>query len=236
VSAPPIIRCIDTETSGLEPPAQVVEVGFCDLVKAGDGWQVQEPQSRLYGVDDLPPQVRAIHHITAAEVAGLAPFDPLALHAECVDDGVSVIACHNLEFDQQFLGVTSTPALCTYKAALRIWPDAPSHSNACLRYWLGDQGLLALDDAKAMPPHRAGPDAYVTAHVLKALLQVTTANQMVRWAAEPRLLPRITFGKHKGPWDKAPTDYLNWVVTKSDLDADTKWNAERELERRRVPA
>jgi len=35
-----------------------------------------------------------------------------------------------------------------------------------LRYWRN----LVLDPALAMPPHRAGPDAYVTACLLAELL------------------------------------------------------------------
>ncbi len=43
--------------------------------------------------------------------------------------------------------------------AMHVWPDAPRHSNQVLRYWRN----LVLDNALAMLPHRAGPDAWVTA-------------------------------------------------------------------------
>ena len=52
--------------------------------------------------------------------------------------------------------------------ALRVWPEAPRHSNQVLRYWRG----MRLDHARAMPPHRAGPDAWVTAHILADLAQL----------------------------------------------------------------
>ena len=60
-----IIRVIDFETTGTEPPAQVCEVGFCDLdldAKAVGAWQ-----SWLCAVSEMPPEVRAVHHITLAE-------------------------------------------------------------------------------------------------------------------------------------------------------------------------
>lgn len=235
----PRIRVIDFETTGMErPPAEVVEAGWCDLTQMGDGtWWVEEPESMLFSVAAIPPEVRAVHHITMDDVVGCKPFDPLALLLEAVNAGAMVLAAHNMEFEQRFLGTPSTPVLCTYKAALRVWPDAPSHSNGCLRYWLEDQGLLSLEHAKAMPPHRAGPDAYVTAHVLKALLQVETAKQMVGWTREPALMPRCPIGKFRGkPWPEVEGGFLQWMLKQADMESDLKWNAGRELERRREAA
>ena len=84
-----------------------------------------------------------------------------------------------------------------------------------------------------MPPHRAGPDAWVTAQVLAELLKAATVEQMIAWTKEPRVLPNIPFGKHRGVvWADAPLDYLQWMVRQSDMDGDVIWNARRELERR----
>ncbi len=86
-----------------------------------------------------------------------------------------------------------------------------------------------------MPPHRAGPDAYVTAHILLALLQVATVEEMVEWTKEPRLLPRLTFGKYKGKkWSDVEVDdgYLRWILRQDDMSEDFKWNAKQELARR----
>ena len=89
--------------------------------------------------------------------------------------------------------------ICTYKAALRAWPDAPSHSNGALRYWLEDQGLIAIDHTLTQPVHRAGPDAYVTAHILLALFNAGhTGLEMIAWTKEPRLLPTCPIGKFRG--------------------------------------
>jgi exodeoxyribonuclease X len=234
-----ILRVIDFETTGMEPPAaEVIEVGYCDLIGQGDdptSWSVGDPVSWLCGVQSIPPETRAVHHIRADEVAGLPAFAETRNRLFEGDPVLSAIVAHNLDFEDRFLGEHGALAICTLKAALRVWPDAPSHSNSVLRYWLEDQGLLSLDHDTAMPPHRAGPDAYVTAHILKALLAAgATGREVIAWTQEPRLLPKITFGKHKGAaWKDAPRDYLEWVAFKSDLDGDTKWNAERELERRR---
>src|SRR5690606_32324486 len=138
-----VLRVIDFETSGMEPPAaQVVEVGYCDLTRNDDGvWSVGQPVSWLCGVPAMRPEVRAVHHISLAEVAGLAPFDPstvLAPHGAAVRG-------HHRAFEAAFLGDQQSAAICTLKAAHTFWPDAPSHSNSVPRHWLEDQGLLSLD-------------------------------------------------------------------------------------------
>lgn len=95
-----------------------------------------------------------------------------------------------------------------------------------LRYWRG----LTLDNALAMPPHRAGPDAWVTAHLLAELARFASFDQMVAWTREPRPMPVLTFGKHRGqPWAQVPSDYLQWMVSQTDMDADTVWHARRAL-------
>lgn len=229
-----VIRVIDFETSGMEPPAEVVEYGFCDLTKGEDGtWSVGRPSSVLHSVQSLPPEVRAVHHISMSDVAGREPFNAMtALEAA---SHCAVIAAHNMAFEEQWLAVEGmAPKLCTLKAALRVWPDAPGHSNSVLRYWLEDRGLLRLDREQAMPPHRAGPDAYVTAHILKALFEAgATGRDMVAWTKEPRLLPTCPIGKFRGkPWTEVEAGFLSWMLNQPTMEADLQWNARRELDRR----
>lgn len=234
-AAPPVIRVLDFETTGMEATDKVCEVGTCDLVREPDGWIVGEPNATLCGVEVMPPEVRAVHHITLAETHGFAAFDPGAFWIDAMAADVVVIAAHNVEFEAQFLGEPRLPLLCTYKAALRVWPQAPSHSNGALRYWLEDKGEIRPDHALTMPPHRAGPDAYVTAWLLKALLRRVSANEMVRWTREPRLLPRCPIGKFRGkPWSEVEGGFLGWMLNQADMEADLKWNARRELDLRRA--
>lgn len=147
------IRIIDFETTGTEPPAEVVEVGYCDLIRGEDGtWSVGQPVSWLCGVEAIPAETRAVHHISLQDVADKPAYDPIALLE--ASEHCAVIAAHNASFEEQWLDVAGRPPLlCTYKAALRVWPDAPSHSNSVLRYWLEDQGLLSLNHDTAMPPN-----------------------------------------------------------------------------------
>jgi exodeoxyribonuclease X len=142
------------------------------------------------------------------------------------------VAAHNLEHEAKFWGEPSLPVLCTFKAAMRVWPAAPSFGNGALRYWLEDQGLTAPDHAQTMPPHRAGPDAYVTACTLAALLTQVTAKEMVAWTREPACWPTCPIGEWRGkPWAEVDAGFLRWMVNKP-VEPDLVWNAKRELDRR----
>ena len=68
---------------------------------------------------------------------------------------VDVFVAHKWAFEAQWLGehLQGRPAICTYKAALRLWPDAPGYSNQVLRYWLRPKGLSPVI---AGMPHRGG--------------------------------------------------------------------------------
>lgn len=82
-----------------------------------------------------------------------------------------------------------------------------------------------------MPPRRAGPDAWVTAHLLLELLRITTVEQMIAWSDQPRPMPTLPFGKHRGAtWSEVPADYLQWMVGQ-DMDPDVLWHVRPELDR-----
>jgi exodeoxyribonuclease X len=229
----PLIRVTDFETTGVEPIHEVCEVGWSDYDT--EAQRVLSPTWKLCRVAAMPPEARAVHHISATETQCELPWDADEFLARAEVDQVAAFAAHNAKFEAQWLAVGSIPLICTYKAALRAWPDAPGHSNQCLRYWLEDRGLILSDRKLAEPPHRAGPDAYVTALILKALfLAGVQGKQMVAWTREPALLPTCPIGEHRGKaWADVPFGFLDWMVRKAhDMDPDLKWNAQRELDRR----
>ena len=223
-----VLRVIDFETIGTEVPgAEVCEVGICEIHL--EERRIDPPKSWLCAVKAMPPEVRAVHHISLAECEGCQPFNVGMIMAP----GISAIAAHNSDFETKFFE-PAAPVICTYKAALRVWPNAPSHSNGALRYWLEDAGKIAPDHALTQPAHRAGPDAYVTAHLLLALFDAgATGKQMAAWTKEPKLLPSCPIGKFRGkPWSEVEAGFLGWMLRQPDMDPDLKWNAEREIARR----
>ena len=233
------LRVVDFETTGTEPPARVIEVGRCDVMAGESGLvAVHGPISVLCGgVDAMPAEVRAVHHLGAEDVAGYAPFDAVEFMAQAERDGVTAIVAHNADFEAKWLPESlrrGIPILCTYKAALRAFPGAPSHKNQVLRYWLEERGLTKPAPALAQPAHRAGPDAYATAWTLAALLREASVADMIRWTSEPAALTTCPLGKWRGkPWADVEEGFLVWMLRQATMEADLRWNAQRELDRRR---
>lgn len=226
----PLIRVADTETTGLEDPAELVEIGWTDVVNNGDGWFIAGPwESRL--VDPWMPitfGAMATHHITDEMVRdGMDPDQARAL----LSDGADVIAAHNWKFDSRFVR-TERPVICTYKCAMTLWPDLQSHKNGAIRYERG----YCLGDPLAEPAHRAGPDSWITAHILLDMLETHRANDLVKISRNPVLLKKVSFGDHIGKlWSEVDDGLLGWVVRKMAGDPnreDEVFTAQYEIDRR----
>jgi exodeoxyribonuclease X len=65
----------------------------------------------------VPPESSAVHHLIDEDLAGAPPL------MELFKDADAYVA-HNADFERSFLGPLLGDAtwVCTYKAALRIWP------------------------------------------------------------------------------------------------------------------
>jgi exodeoxyribonuclease X len=177
----------------------------------------------------IPPELSAIHHIIDEDVAGQPSWDfVLPDFIDDEEDEIVAYAAHNAKFEQQWFtpAILKKPIICTYRSALRVWTNAPSYSNQVLRYWL----KLDCDRKIARDVHRAGPDAYVTAHLLRELLKHATAEQLIEWSGQPALLPRVNFGKHKGKaWKDVPPYYINWMIRQPDMNEDVLFSARHHL-------
>jgi len=232
---PKLIRVIDYETTGTQDDehAEVIELGRIDVdlgsLNIVNPWTSLAKASR-----PIPPVTMAVHHITDADVEDAPMRGDLwrPFYEGC--DETDILAAHNAKFEQHFHKGMGRQWICTYKAAISVWPDAPTHSNQGLRYWLDvDRKHNDFDKERADPPHRALPDAYVTAHILVELLKHRTPAQLVEISNNPVLLTVLRFGKHKGmKYAEAPADYLRWIRDKSDMDEDTKFSATHWLQNR----
>ena len=225
------VRVVDLETTGSRPPAHgVCEIGWQDVSHDGHRWQVTESRGSSL-VDPgrpIPAVTQAVHHIIDEDVVG-APF--WAQIAPTVLRVHPVMAAHRASFEQRFC----TPALsaggrwiCTWKCALRLFPGSPSFSNQVLRYWRKPEGL---DRDMGLPVHRAFPDAYVTAHHLRDMLDLAGVEQLLEWSELPGLLPRVPAGPARGtPWSDLDAATLERFA--SDRDEDVRYSAQTEQDRR----
>lgn len=230
-----IIRVVDIETSGLPEDEHhaICEIGWVDVDT--ETLTIANPTEMFVNPGHpMPAHIRAVHHISDALVEdAILPAEAVEKLLTGLGDG-DILCAHRAAFEQDFIDAGERRWICTWKCAMRAWQDALSHSNQALRYSLDLDADDDFDADAAFPPHRALPDALVTAHILRRLLKMRPVERLIQISAEPPLAANINFGKHKGSkWADLPGDYLGWIVDKSDMDADTKGQAAYWLDRRR---
>ena len=217
-----IIRAIDFETTGIPTPEDkhaIVEIGWCDI-------GAPNYRARMFNPGrEIPFEAMAVHHITDQMVANCPSFSSEHI------DGADVYVAHNADFERQFYE-NDKLWICTWKVALRVWPDLPQHSLQYLRYALA----LPVESELDMP-HRAGPDAYLCSLLFERIQSEPGApdiETMARWSSGHALYPRCPLFKHKGKkWEDVPFEYLDWIANKpNDVAADVKANARLELKKR----
>jgi exodeoxyribonuclease X len=235
-----IIRVFDLETTGFNPPAKVCEIGWQDLTAIGPDlanatrWSLGSHQGALLvnPCVPIPPETSAVHHLIDEDVK-----DSLTWEAACEGlfppaQEVVCYAAHSIKMERQWITDELTggaPWVCTYKCALRIWPEAPSHSNQALRYWKRPAGLIR---EKAAGAHRAGPDADVTAHLLLDLLECAPLEQLIEWSSQPDLQSRCYIGTWRNrPWSEVDSGFMRWILDR-DFDEDVKFTCRHHLELR----
>ena len=241
------VRVIDLETTGqgfadggvVEIGWQDVAVGAMSAVSDGgpDGWALRGGPGALYVQPGHPitPATAAIHHILDEDVAGAPPWQAVAPSVLQGGPGPAslALAAHRASFEQRWCRPVQPAGVrwvCTYKCALRVWPDAPTHSNQGLRYWRHPAGL---DRATGLPAHRAGPDAYVTAHHLRDMLAVASLEQLLAWSDEPALLVKVPYGPWRGRrWTELTDPALAEVAAAAGGNVDVAFTARTERDRR----
>jgi exodeoxyribonuclease X len=230
-----IFRITDIETTGTDANEHaIVEIACVDL---DDRCFVAPRSSLVKPPHHVPPQTSAIHHLTDADLVN-APSARDIVPVILTPGDKPIYVAHNAGFEQSFLApyVPDAVWLCTFKAALRRFPELPGHSNQCLRYCLDLDRKYPEQAKHFMPPHRALPDAWVTACILDELLIDVPIDDMVAWTSEPALLPTCPIGTPwRGmPWARVDDSFLCWIIKKEGMDGDLVWNASRELKRRIV--
>lgn len=222
-----VLRFVDCETSGFPPHAEMVEIGWVDLVYYPEGWQiVGEQQSRFVNPGHpIPASATNIHGITDDMVRdAMSPAEARALLAK----GAVLHAAHNARFDKQFIR-SGLPWICTMEGARKVWPKAPNHKNETLKSYLG---IEVEGDA-----HRAGYDAAVSARILLQLFKHMSIDDLIQ-VSDPGNVPSVMpFGKHKGQKIRdLPASYLDYMLGLPDLTKGMRIAMENARNAQRAPA
>lgn len=227
------VRVIDLETAG-NGPYDVCEIGWQDVVQTdGEQWSLSAIRGALFVNPGRPisPETMAIHHIIDEYVADAPLWKDVAPEVLQPQGGVTALAAHRAAFELRYCTPRLTggsPWICTWKCALRLWPHLQSFSNQMLRYQRMPAGLV---HDVGLPAHRAFPDAYVTAHHLRDMLNLVSLDQLLEWSREPGLLPRVPAGPERGKsWQDINDDALDHYSRERDVDV--RFTAETELRRR----
>lgn len=139
---------MDLVENGFDQPAQevgggaaadVCEVGWQDVVQGHDGrCRITDERGALFVKSGRPitPNTMAIHHILDEQVAGAPYWKTVAPHVLRPPGGVAALAAHRGAFEQRYCRPQFTGGagwVCTWKCALRFWPELPRFSNQMLR-------------------------------------------------------------------------------------------------------
>ena len=234
---------MDTETTGTGDTDTPVEIAYVLTNMTGPlvaGQTLVNP-----GVIPVKNEARAVHHIDPAELVGQPTLrEALKLFgAQLSAHEIHAYAAHFAEFDSRMVPMLRRqPWLCTCRFAQRLYPELPHHGNQYLRYELG----LDVPEALGLPAHRALADAYVTAALLRHMLQRISdpafgwpqnLEDLIKLVQGPQLLPICPFNKHKGKtWEQVAKEdrgYIEWLLKpKADqkpLDADLRYTLEHWL-------
>lgn len=224
---------IDLETAGARAH-DVCEIGWQDVVRSADGrWRVDEERGALLINPGraITADTMAIHHIRDIDVAGPPFWKQVASSVLRPEGGVVALAAHRAGFEMRYCTEALSGGarwICTWKCALRLWPYLLRFSNQMLRYQRMPEGLV---HEIGLPAHRAMPDAYVTAHHLRDMLNEASLDRLLLWSSEPGLLPRVPSGPDRGKgWNQISDAALRALAL--DRDADIRFSAGTELRRR----
>ncbi len=203
---------LDTETTDIEEKDRICSIAF----KVG-GLRVHE-----FFKPPLPISLAAmaVTGITNKMVADKPPFKDSAEYfgLKTLFEGGLIMVAHNAEFDKKMLmkeGLEPKQVICTMKVArhLDVKDEIPNYKMQYLRYFYD------LDiEAGA---HDAAADILVLEAIFDRLLKEVSIEDMIKITAEPFLLRKLTFGKHKGiPFKKIPRDYMRWLRMQDKVDGD----------------
>lgn len=215
-----LILIADTETTDVDPDAQVIELGFHHINEELN--ILNSYESRVKATKPISPSAAGTHGITDAMLVDCPTMaevmHTLKEHMGADFQDVFLIA-HNAQFDQRMLaGVWNvTRVLCTLRAARKYIPEAPDHKLQTLKY--------LLNFSAGSKAHSALGDVQTVYELLLYLLDKTGLSlcELQLDVSQPVLHTTMPFGKHKGVrLDRLSYGYKQWLLGLPDLDSDLR--------------
>jgi len=160
----------DLETTGAKsPPCRITEIG---AYRVKNGEVAEKFQTLVNPETPIPPFITGLTGISDEMVKDAPLFADIANDfLEFIGD--SVLVAHNSTFDMHFINSEigrvfpeyrlANPCLCTVQLSRRLLPDIENHKLKTV----AEHYQIDLVDH-----HRAGADAYATAHIFVNLLEL----------------------------------------------------------------
>jgi exodeoxyribonuclease X len=202
---------LDTETSGLEEPIGVCEIGMIELDPA-----TLSEVGRLRSLIDPETKISfgamGVHRITNEMVADQPTLDEYfdqVLGGHYANRDILMV-CHNSSFDFPKVKHKFGPGskhLCTLKLIKKLLPDAENHKLATLKFMLG---LGRMDGTS----HSALDDVEDTADLLRWIVRESGLSlaELYDLQHQPTVIKTMPFSKHKGqPLEDVPLSFWVWL-------------------------
>lgn len=239
---------LDTETTGLKAP-KACQIAYIGLSKSPqelleeDGLLRKENHTvfkQLYNPGKpIEAGAFAVHGISDEQVKNCPDWNSFA-----IPDTVQYVIGYKVSFDLRTLALEDSRLkfICMHKAAKDNFKGLEDYKLGTVIKYLQP----ALHKQITKSAHDALTDVKLTLLILDTLLrkrEISTWEEAYDlWGIVPKSKDQsdsasnrntVNFGKYKGmPYDSVPVDYLEWVVTKSELSVAIKNRCKAELELR----
>ncbi len=210
-------QIIDTETTGLADPIQVISFAAAAMDIDDEGKLVVGPIHEQF----LKPSkliewgAMATHGILMSDLQDAPCYTTCQLPLN-----TTAIVGHNIDYDWKALGKPNVKRICTLAMARAAWPSLDSHKLASLMYYI--HGPTPHTRDKLKDAHGAGVDVGLVAEILPTLLaefEVTDLASLHTASEEARLPKIMTFGKYKGqPLSAVDGGWISWYRRQDDPD------------------
>jgi DNA polymerase-3 subunit epsilon len=210
----------DTETNGLEPPIQVVEVAWKLLREVGyNEFIVEQEFDSLVDIGDyeMNPEASAINGIRKEQLIGCPKLAELPWPTEEV-----IFVSHNVPFDRPLLAsyLNIIDELCTLQMSRRLLPAAPRHKLDVLKEWLEFPQSVA---------HRAISDVDTATRLLFYMEEGYGEGMkgLLNYSKRPFTHKVMPWGKHAGKkFSEIPVGYMGWL-NELELDRDMRLTVDK---------